>query len=81
MSRSATVNSFDDAWRIVKALAGLPEFEYEHYRREVAFALDWRLSQLDRAVSRLRAEKSPAALLDTPSRSANGTDGFHAGPR
>ena len=64
MSRSATVNSFDDAWRIVKALAGLPEFEYEHYRRDAALALDWRVSQLDRAVSHLRKEKNAHRVID-----------------
>jgi hypothetical protein len=73
--------TFDEAWKLVRRLAALPEFEYEHFRRTAADILDWRLSQLDRAVSRLRAEKSPTAPLDTPSRSANGTDDFHDGPR
>ena len=64
LRRSETIKSFDDAWRIVKALAGLPEFEYEHYRRDAALALDWRVSQLDRAVSRLRKEKNAHRVID-----------------
>ena len=48
----------------MKALAGLPEFEYEHYRRDAASALDWRVTQLDRAVSHLRKEKNAHRVID-----------------
>jgi hypothetical protein len=54
--------SLEAAWKLVVACAEASEFRYEHFRREVAEALGWRVTQLDRAVSHIRKERTLAAL-------------------
>jgi hypothetical protein len=53
--------SFEAAWKLVVACAEASEFRYEHFRREIADTLGWRVRQLDRAISLIRKERTPAA--------------------